>query len=1645
MITTFAQSPYNDDYQSPDVNFNEKTAVDKNYLRILFKPSRSVQVRELNQIQSILQNQIDKFGSSVFKEGTPIIDGLSSYNNALFYVDILVENTALINTDSGVVVTEYLEQIINIENRVEGQSVAGGLTAEVIGYEQGTVTNQYRFFIKYKSSLQVDGENVIQYTPKVNNVGDNIITSADINNTAGDSVIVNGDTIGSVAGIGYASSFTVDAGVFYVKGCFVVTEKITSFFTKPSKDYTIDGDFAFFVKENFVTYSEDQSLLDNATVTPNYNAPGADRYSIALTPVFLSQNLSTNDNTFIASHNNVYDKSNLSVNSSYMKLISIIDGKNVYPARTELSGLGRILAKRTYEESGNYIVKPFVAPVSEYLNDEVGNNGIYTSQEIVDADLGDSITTLTEGEEYGEKRIVIEVEPAIAYVEGFRVELRDKLKVPVEKARTTKEIDVGITASLGAYVEGTLSSGLPDIHDNSVVYNIDGGPLTCRIRHIQQMTSTVYRLYLFDLADEIPDAASITTTNFQFDYTGGLVDASNTQSVYSLPYDTVGGITNIEVTEVLSFDSTVDSGGAYCDIQVPVSLVNANFESTNLFDYIVVDETTHAQYAVTNVAIQSSTVVRLTLTSPVANNDVRVLGPVENILPLPENKTINSTSEDVTFGPGDSVTLAQSDVFEITDIQFDAGSGFESILNSQKPFRYIKLDKGQRDGIYKLSSVKRLGLADGVYKVFYKYFAHSGDGNYFSVESYDNEGFKENLVYKENRLTDTLDFRSKENDPVTIIKPGSLIEAKVTYYLPQYNQLVVDTLGEVYFVEGIPEIEPIIPETPDGTMAIYNMYFPAYTFNADDIQKTYLDNKVYTMSDIAKLDKRVSNVENLLSLSLLEKAAAEKTFVNDSDGSIRFKNGMIIDTFNGHSIGDVFDPSYKVSVDGDAGILRPLFQQKNLPLSIDAPTTDVLSLPYSETELINQEFASGVESVAPYDVVSWNGTIQLSPSSDDWFETSVRPDVLVNLDGNFDGVKFITDENDSFGTKWNCWRKNWLGEDSKSVINKTERPKTVTTADGKTRVSSSTTSIGTTPADSIREDLRKTFDVKTIEKGLGNRVVDLNFIPYIRSRKVYFKAKMLKPNTKLYAFFDGIEVTSYCTTSTFVNYRDAEIEYFTDNADPVPLLEQEDLITDADGNIEGYFIIPNHDALRFKTGERVFRLVDSSTNDKNNTYTYCEMTYSAIGLLQTKETTILSTREIVKNRERLETERNVIKEGLSDSLTYRDPIAQSFVIGNEDNGVFLTSVDFYFYSKDENSSVSTYIVSLENGVPTQNIIPFTRVTKLPGEINVDTTNGTTATNFSFDAPVYLEPGIEYALVLISNSPNYKVWYGEIGGQDVATSNRISKNPYGGVLFKSANASTWTAEQTKDLKFKLNRANFSSTSLQYTLKPKFQTGESVNASVFEIAQQSIKVPGTEISYELNIGNIAGPTAHSIEPGESLNLETEKTIDNSGNSTNGASVTLTLSGTSKVSPMVDLDRLSLLCIENEINNDVTDETLFSHGNAEAKYITREIKLNDPADRVDVYFKANLPSQEASIKTYYRSKSGDDTDITDNAWTLLENADVIEEPIINADGTYSDVHYRFNPTELFSSFQIKIVLLSSNPAKVATVKEFRSIATI
>jgi len=331
-------------------------------------------------------------------------------------------------------------------------------------------------------------------------------------------------------------------------------------------------------------------------------------------------------------------------------------------------------------------------------------------------------------------------------------------------------------------------------------------------------------------------------------------------------------------------------------------------------------------------------------------------------------------------------------------------------------------------------------------------------------------------------------------------------------------------------------------------------------------------------------------------------------------------------------------------------------------------------------------------------------------------------------------------------------------------------------------------------------------------------------LPYVRSKSISFTAKSLKPFTRMYAYFDKRAVNANVTPASS-GAIGTTYSNFSDVASPVA---GSNLITDSVGNCEGTFLIPDPKIsgnLQFNTGGIGFVLTSNASNaqvgdganDISARETYTESVYSAKIRLDTQQDTVISTRSaIVKTTQLTKATGSLITTGQSATAAVgSDPLAQTFIVLDTDNldedatGAFLTSCDIFFYAKDDSYPVSIEIRNVINGVPGPKILPFSVKTLQSSEVSTST-DGNTATTFTFDSPVYVQGGTEYSICLLTNTPEYKVWIADLGTQDTS-GNEITDQPHVGVFFKSSNNSTWVPAPTQDLKFSLKRAKFDTTS------------------------------------------------------------------------------------------------------------------------------------------------------------------------------------------------------------------------------------------
>jgi hypothetical protein len=405
--TNLNVSPYFDDFDQ-----------NKNYYKVLFKPGYPVQARELTTLQSILQNQIEKFGDHVFKEGAKVIPGQTSYNN-------LYNAVELNNEFLGVDVSTYINFLIGMKIRGERSGISAiinkvltsnesqrGNATIYVSYLTANTQNNESFFFE-------DGENLI--------IEENLVTS--------NNVFVSGDSFASTTSLNsnsFGSSFTVSNGVYYLRGHFVSVSTQTIILDQYSN--TPDYRIGFTIVEEIITSSFDETLTDNAKGFNNYAAPGADRLKITA----------------------ILDKRALddTTNQNFIEIARVQGGIiRDTPNDTLYNIINDKFAKRTFEESGNYYVKRFQVNCEESLNDNLGNNGIFSEGK-----------RSYQGNVVSEDLAIYKISSGKAYVRGYEVEVNSPTFLDIDKPRTTKNSgDESVIYSTGPSLALNRVSGAPTI------------------------------------------------------------------------------------------------------------------------------------------------------------------------------------------------------------------------------------------------------------------------------------------------------------------------------------------------------------------------------------------------------------------------------------------------------------------------------------------------------------------------------------------------------------------------------------------------------------------------------------------------------------------------------------------------------------------------------------------------------------------------------------------------------------------------------------------------------------------------------------------------------------------------------------------------------------------------------------------------------------------------------------------------------------------------------------------------------------------------------------------------------------------------------------------------------------------------------
>ena len=1532
---------------------------DKNFHKVLFRPGYPLQARELTTLQSILQDQSEKFGSSIYADGAMVIPGRVLGNYLVPCVLIEDEYFGISAND----LTEHLvgKIIIGASSGIRAK-VTNVLTSDQSEKESTTLYLNYLSTATDNVSDTFEDDEVL-ITESAFSIGNTVIQE---NTDFAKCVSADANYIGSTA--------SITDGVYFAKGFFIKVKSqsiiLDQYSNKPSYKVGLQ------ILEEIAVPEDDISLNDPSQGYSNYSAPGAHRFK--LTAVLTKKSIDDSSVT------------------DFIELLRVKEGKVIEILNDSKKQLAKTFdqtfARRTYDESGDYVVTEFKFTRNECLNTGL-NNGIFT------------INSLTSQRATPSKDLItLSSTPGKAYVRGYEIDKIGTSFVDVKKPRETDSKNNLTIRTDGRGVEFRSTTGIPysrvaasfgqvvSVHNSSdtvIGYGIfksyeEGASYNIiRLSNIQFVNSgtTIIdivkirfggtinystntssggtlislsaitgqaRSYLFRAFNSVVKSISDTKVQNVLTYFSDTVGAANTITISNRNYysTSVSDYTlkiegdpavNISVANIdssgtltLGLSGAVAQGTSYILVG-PEKIDNPTLKLASHQKMRVAKLTDIAgKYSVNNTRLYFGTTrvskihavynVKGTYSSPedilpkltlvagsgnfeigevligrTTNSKARVIKQVGNSLYFTYETPSNFVANETLFGYSKGVERTIETVDE---------NGLPNIKS-----RYI-LDDGQRTQAFEYSSVRKLSSESSISGELFVVFDYFKDdvssGQFYTVNSYYDADFDDIPSFKttgtELYLSDFIDWRTNRdsvflssstgeyNNPFTLdsskltsgstlgnyggtttntyqtssnfILPVGTTDGDVEFYLARQDNLYLGYDGKFIVQEGTPSLNPSLPSQElSGALKLLTIKMPAYLRDINNVTIDVFDNRRFTMRDIGLLEKRITNIEYYTTLSLLE-TDTSNLFIDDGTGGNRLKNGFVVDNFLNHSVGDPTQPNYACSLDMNRGHLRPQHYTTNVRLDqSEIPSRYIkgryIMLDYDNELFMEQPYAAIVENVNPFAVVTWQGIIELSPESDDWFEETRIPDSVTDVEGNYTALIESMGGDPNTGlipSQWGAWtetrRTNWntgwqAGYDT----------------------------------DLIRLETNFTATEEFDRQIVNDRLVSEQFAPWTRSRNITCTATALKPSIQMYGFFGNREVSAFCTpkitkiamnsgsvafqagediiistqgrkfrarllpagdiefsnydfiTSSYTSsstYLNIDIESMEElagsdyggyllsgdivigsNSGAAASITSTALICDRSGSIALSFFIPdpNDDSNpRWPGGSTTFTL----TGDAQNTQisgindSSADATYSSVGTLYTRQFEVENIRNVSIERTIGEIDANTVR-----TVTWTrppappgDPLAQSFQL-SEEEGIFITQIDVFFQSKDANLPLKFEIRNMLNGYPGPTVLE--RVNLNPDQVNISE-DASVPTSCIFESPVYLPPGAEYCFVVLTASTEYKLWISETGKNDL-NGEKITKQPSLGVLFKSQNNSTWTAHQLQDIKFRMYRAKF----------------------------------------------------------------------------------------------------------------------------------------------------------------------------------------------------------------------------------------------
>jgi hypothetical protein len=1562
-MMNFNQSPWYDDFDP-----------ENGYVQILFRPGQAVQARELTQIQSLIQNQISRFADNIFQEGSLVSNGQFTsvpcyYTRVNPNIEVRdIGDTVWSNVDTADRAT-VLADLVG-----EEFTSGGGVVGEIVAVDA--------------ASLSTDNFHAVGF----NYLSDNLSASpgpvvANLLLTVTD--VANGKeyrlttkqaySADSIPVTGRSFVVTSQSGVYYIDGFFVLTNPQRLLLSNTTTGADTDGGLAipasvrkfdlptrrvgFNLVDEIITISNDSSLGDPAFGSPNENAPGADRFkkSLVLAQKDFAQTSTISDTN----------------SANFIEILryesGVVTKRQQYPA---YAVLGDTMARRTFDESGNYTVEPFDIQVREHT-DVYGSGG-------------------------SSALLAIGLEPGKAYIRGYEYENISTKFIGVEKARETdsasgKETNfrMGNYVIIGATdgIDEGITSGASildtETHPNVSLQTLAGVTVaTGLFRQISYHAADQFKIYLYNISNvsgqTFGDAAWLVGSGGTIGYieeTEGkdingnttLFNSTRDTLVVPLPVEE-----SIETVTALSHEYQISLSATGSGNSVVFSIPGASGDPVEFKgvvgpsvdpsllgrDYFLIDRTNNLfidDFTGITVALNNSTECEVEFSSDITGDEFTLVSNADvdndsSTAPYFATKTLGQTQAssvslayDSTLG-ATVANLARPDVYSILSV---LGASDGADLSAA-----FELDDGQRDNFYDHS---RLILTDqsligtnNVVNVTYRYFTRSGNGP-FTVDSYpvgtqisgitfgyeNIPSFTSEKTGKTISLRDAIDFRPTRGAGGStyagqIPNAAIAVEADFTHYLPRIDKIVLGTDQEFKVVKGVASLDPKIPNENPDDMVLYMLRLGSYTFGPEDVEVRHVDNKRFTMRDLGRIEDRLDQLEFYTSLSFLEQEVNSRTFL-DSNGDVIPKTGILVDNFTGHQIGNVTNPDYLCSMDFEIGELRPAFvselygldrspDSSALVVGITAsaesvsgvsarPDNKLYMLAHTSQRALGNSAYNTSVNANPTGRVDWLGHMFISPESDPWYSKETRPAVKVNKQGANDAYQFRRGSGDGpygFNTQWLDWEVNWFGT---QTLNKEVNRETELL---KTRRIFDETFITNTSEINLRDN---DIDNITIRELAGLSV---------NSRGRSSIARKSIPDSILKTVDERIVNTAVqpYTRSETIKLRaiglkpSTSLYLYVDSE-----LVQSGLVSDSDGSLELEFALPS-----LRSGSRVIRLIDNADNNITNATTLAEAIFRSSGAFSTRNEGSVSTRAAITRRSSVNDD-SVITDGLRTNILGAsapksvNSLSQQFTVDQVryPNGMFAKSIDLSFASVPSSDSAVNIPVVVElrpikSGLPhPSRVIPGSVAFKKGSQINTDGS----VTNFEFEYPVYLEPG-DYCVSIRTNSDEYTLRAGLLGSsvENTTTPNapeNAVKQPFVGPIFRPQNTGTVETDNTTALTFSLYRCKFDTDGGTLVLRNKtFATAFAYDA--YRVNAKYLDPQRNGINWSIrtaNNGSTSLNSASRIVPNETLLPAASLGRQNIQSGSNTLEVWATLNtNDDAVSPVIDAERTTFLAVRNDV---------------------------------------------------------------------------------------------------------------------------------